>query len=386
MGQILGRFRRFSSHLTIAFHIAIDRSTLHISDRIIVNFRFFETIGQVNTMNGLKRWFSEGAFGTRDDPEDIDPISASAYTLHPRTSPALQTINPLRAWLRQLAEAGKDSQNWLREGDQWMVVPYLLGSNLEMAHIDLDGGSFDIPQRELNLKPVISGKRFSIIQFSLYLYESAHENVLIVDNSKGTVERFEPNGSTPVAQSMFYQYGTGTILDVRLAEWAAGQHLKYIPPIDFCPIGPQHLSTPTPDELGFCQTWTTLYAHARVKFPNITAQEIVAELNSNSSTQLTSIVNGYAHQMAGIKHSHYFKKYVHSYVRNFLRISELTLQSILDAEPDAYEEAHEIYDDLQDIAKAVQRNPTGYNRRNFDGAAGALRNLGIEITGKSSLD
>lgn len=128
-------------------------------------------------MSGLKRWYSDGALVVRDDLDAAHSTYSSAYTLHPHISP--DAVDPLRAWLRQLAEAGKDTKDWLREGDQWMSVPYY---------------------------------------------------------------------------------------------------------------------------------------------------------------------------------------------------------------PDAAEEAREIYHDLQDIAKAVQRHPTEYNRRNFDGAAGALRTLGIEVTGQSNLD
>ena len=93
-----------------------------------------------------------------------------------------------------------------------------------------------------------------------------HANILIIDKLNKTVERFEPNGTHSLNRDdMFSQ--VSNMMDIVLEEYFKKYNLKYIKPIDLCPkIGIQAMESFFKDSVGYCVTWSILYAQERVFF------------------------------------------------------------------------------------------------------------------------
>ena len=122
----------------------------------------------------------------------------------------------------------------------------------------------------------------------------AHSNVIIVDTSSGTYERFEPNGGV----TSFYdndlfnkqiQYSIGTLLP---------SNYKYVKPNDFCPyLGPQYKSSRREGEKGLCTVWTAMYTYMRIINPNYTREQVVADINFGTPDMLLKRVNKFMNFM-----------------------------------------------------------------------------------------
>lgn len=105
-----------------------------------------------------------------------------------------------------------------------------------------------------------------------------HTNILIFDNNKKTVERFEPHG-WEVSQIMFGKENDERI-NILLKTYFQKFNYRYIEPFTFCPTmkaGPQILSFyENKDKMqqGFCQTWSLWYADFRLTYPDISINEL----------------------------------------------------------------------------------------------------------------
>lgn len=327
----------------------------------------------------MRRWHSEGQFQFRDVERDADAFT-STPNLFAGKAPSGKTL-PLQKFLNKLVREGDDSSTWLALGDQWLALPYLSTVVGDYATIEFLTATYDVHSGELEIPYVCkeNNRRFTVISLVLYLPTTSHDNILIIDWNAHTIERFEPNGSTPVAFAMYYGDGTGTKLDVALVNWIKKwTQFTYIPPLDFCPMGPQHKSIPTDGEEGFCQTWTMVYAQCRVQFGNLTAEEIIDVLMSYSPRQLTALVNAFAHRMAAAVNTSTYRLSMRI-VSESVFASQLFKEIEARAKPEEVEIARQILEDITALGNEVYSNPSEFNRRNFDGACGTLRQFSIEI-------
>lgn len=136
----------------------------------------------------------------------------------------------------------------------------------------------------------------------LVLTESAvHRNYLIIDKTKKTLERFEPNGLGG-NNILTRVYGIEA-LDEVLSNSTREHGYQYIPPQDFCPrIGPQLLehyqneAGERSDLGGFCTFWSIWYADRRLKYPDIPPKELIEKLIDQfqkNETPLLTFIRGY---------------------------------------------------------------------------------------------
>jgi hypothetical protein len=109
-----------------------------------------------------------------------------------------------------------------------------------------------------------------------------HTNILIFDNKKKTVERFEPHG-WEVSQIMFGKENDERI-NILLTTYFEEFNYRYIEPSTFCPTmkaGPQILSVlENKDKMqkGFCQTWSLWYADFRLTYPDISINDVSTKM------------------------------------------------------------------------------------------------------------
>lgn len=126
-------------------------------------------------------------------------------------------------------------------------------------------------------------------------FANYHSNILIIDKTAGTVERFEP--TEPVAWASF---NNGAPLDKAVSDAFAKYELKYIPMMDTCPIGFQGFEVDE-DSLGFkdfggnCQVWTLWYMDLRLSNPTIPRNVLVksAWKQLEKEGSLRSFINSY---------------------------------------------------------------------------------------------
>lgn len=122
-----------------------------------------------------------------------------------------------------------------------------------------------------------------------------HANIIICDKVEKTVERFEPNGFSPIEQDMTFGIISEQI-DIKLSEYFSQYSYTYIPPKDFCPkIGIQSLESIFYKNTGFCVSWSIIYAEERLtsKLPrSYIAQNLINDiiikyrLSASNSQQL----------------------------------------------------------------------------------------------------
>lgn len=130
-----------------------------------------------------------------------------------------------------------------------------------------------------------------------------HQNYVIIDRVKRTMERFEPNGSSILESLMSEAYGD-TELNKVLTQTAKTHGYKYLKPSDFCPrIGPQEMERLQLDKAregdlaGFCTFWSIWYADRRLRHPNIEPKILMDRLMNElqkSKIKMRNFIRDYA--------------------------------------------------------------------------------------------
>lgn len=118
-----------------------------------------------------------------------------------------------------------------------------------------------------------SDKRFIVSFFSFKTEDCYHMNILIYDRNTNEVERFEPNGSSAYEIMEECQEEE---LDKYLEKYFKGLNIDYISPQVYCPnIGIQQIfeTEDSEYEVGFCVTWSFLYANERLLHPELSRKE-----------------------------------------------------------------------------------------------------------------
>jgi hypothetical protein len=115
-------------------------------------------------------------------------------------------------------------------------------------------------------------KRFIVSFFNYRMPNCHHMNILIYDRKLNEIERFEPE--------LFTESNCpNEKADELLEKYFNGLGMKYIPPINFCPnIGIQRKyegDLSERDQIGFCVTWSFLYANERLLHPELSRKEVI---------------------------------------------------------------------------------------------------------------
>ena len=109
-----------------------------------------------------------------------------------------------------------------------------------------------------------NNSRFVITFFTFETGEGGHANILIVDKLEKIVERFEPNGYNPIENDQVFSLINAQI-DIQLKEYFGSRGFDYVSPLEFCPkIGIQALEHFFYKDIGFCVSWSILYAEERL--------------------------------------------------------------------------------------------------------------------------
>ena len=150
-------------------------------------------------------------------------------------------------------------------------------------------------------------KRFILLPLYIagYVIEERlnHQNYIIIDREKRTLERFEPGGAIIGEQLIGEAYGFDD-LDKVLSKSAAKRKYKYLKPSDFCPrVGPQYMEglqkfiPRTGDLKGFCTFWSIWYADRRLRHPDVDPKELLEKLLDDfykSKITLRNFIRDYA--------------------------------------------------------------------------------------------
>lgn len=110
-------------------------------------------------------------------------------------------------------------------------------------------------------------------------HKYTHQNIMIYDKTKHSLERFDPHGVSNV----------DFVVDKRIDDVIVEKLLnnvdipnfvqKYYRPVDICPIGPQKLEKKVEaidsDPGGFCVAWSLWYAELRLSNPDVERNDIL---------------------------------------------------------------------------------------------------------------
>ncbi len=134
-----------------------------------------------------------------------------------------------------------------------------------------------------------------VVLYMLLTFEGdeSHANLLFIDKTNKTFERFEPHGQlggcghTKIDKYLKYIFGPENLSD----------DFIYIAPLDVCPmLGPQSKQAKNKDCIdngGYCATFVTLYAHMRVIEPDATPASVIERLLELSDEEILTLILKY---------------------------------------------------------------------------------------------
>ena len=150
-----------------------------------------------------------------------------------------------------------------------------------------------------------TAKRFIYIIFNVYWdnTDMGHANILIIDNLKKTIERFEPHGE--LIRNHFSDKDKVPYLSIKhendridkkfnkdLLKKIHLEGYKYLSPIDISPkIG---IQTTADAYGGMCVTYTLIYLQLRIMNPDIDQKVILKYLISKEEKEIIDIILRYA--------------------------------------------------------------------------------------------
>jgi len=119
----------------------------------------------------------------------------------------------------------------------------------------------------------------------------SHQNMLIVDTKKNTIERFEPHGQI---NRVFYQ-NDQMVIDHMIRNRLIKKlklKLKYLPPNLISPvIGPQQKADAF---CGMCVTFSIMYTHLRLLNPHLSQKKVTEMMMRGTKTRVREKILKYA--------------------------------------------------------------------------------------------
>ncbi len=152
-------------------------------------------------------------------------------------------------------------------------------SNQKAHNVTWDSETIHIPDFFIN-DCWRSSKKYIVVPLGLSVKgTNGHANILFIDKTNMEVERFDPHGIS------WTNYNT-ELLDNILEKYFGKNGLKYIRPIDYCPLigttghrfGPQMFEQDWKVGGGFCQVWTIWYIEHRLQLLSLTREQVMEKL------------------------------------------------------------------------------------------------------------
>ena len=147
---------------------------------------------------------------------------------------------------------------------------------------------YDYDYLDKYFKKCLKGnKRFIVMHLGL----PQHANCLIYDTKLKELERYDPVGAGAV------DIGITNIIDRHLKQAfitgenpIIGKDVKYISPLDYCPVGLQEQKNKTGrgDPGGFCHWWTLYYMDLRLSNPDVPRSTLLRRATSAMETLMTN--------------------------------------------------------------------------------------------------
>lgn len=135
-------------------------------------------------------------------------------------------------------------------------------------------------------KHIKEGKKMIVIPLSIDLDNAGHQNILIYDIEKNTLERFEPHGSKVNFREPF----DTDKFDKEINKTFSFLNAKYIRPTDFLDEDSfQSLRFDNEFDEGYCVLWCIFYTEMRLVFPDISPKELVLQCIDYFKTEKRSV-------------------------------------------------------------------------------------------------
>jgi len=193
--------------------------------------------------------------------------------------------------------------------------------------------SLIFPNNFFNIFNSKNVNRYTIIPLGIELSNGSHANIILVDNDKKIIERFEPNGNNNPKGFYYNEELLDNLLSSKLLEILPDY--KYYSPKDYEPIiGFQILETledmrckKIGDPNGFCAIWCTWWIHQKIN-NDINSAELIDILINKIKFQNKSfknLIRNFSIKIAKLRDNH-LKKYslevddwlVNNYDKNIL--------------------------------------------------------------------
>jgi len=179
-------------------------------------------------------------------------------------------------------------------------------------------------------------KRFVYIILTIMedMYNFGHSNMLIIDNYKNTIERFEPYG-----ESFFNGKNVNKRIDKKFSKKLLAElnlnNFSYISPTKISPkIG---LQSKADAYDGLCVTYSLIYLQLRLMNPDINQKIIIKYLLSKKKNQIISIILRYAkfveqklkeNRNMILRESHKLYNIDIHKIKNFILVNDKGIESI----------------------------------------------------------
>jgi ankyrin repeat protein len=156
---------------------------------------------------------------------------------------------------------------------------------------------------------IANNKQFIVIPLGIEVANGSHANIIIIDTTNKTIERFEPNGKNN-PHNLYYNM---ELLDETLVQKFSKliPQYKYLKPSDFLPdIGFQILETLEDEKCkrlgdpnGFCAVWCVWWVEQRISNdvkPNILSQELIKTIRL-SGKSFKNLIRNYSMNIIKIR-------------------------------------------------------------------------------------
>ena len=138
-----------------------------------------------------------------------------------------------------------------------------------------------------------TSKRFIYIILKIFGEQIAHANMIIIDNLKKTIERFEPHGHYFIsAKSIDNDKNLDNKFNKNLLKILNLNDYKYISPIDISPKMGVQVKADAYE--GMCVSYSLIYLQLRLMNPDIDQKIIVNYLKSKETKDIIDIILKYA--------------------------------------------------------------------------------------------
>lgn len=146
-----------------------------------------------------------------------------------------------------------------------------------------------------SIKKCIDKERTRFIFFTFILIPKnvlktkiTHANMIIIDLSKKTIERFEPYGSLTVK----FEEKMDKLFKTKILEKLDLEDFEYLSPTDICPkIGIQRIAD---SFCGMCITISMMYLHLRILNPDIKQSKLIKYIITRPKKKLKEMILKYA--------------------------------------------------------------------------------------------